>query len=348
MLSDEPASYYSLNGDDGDGDPRAPLSAHASASELKHSAQTTPVPIGDVSYIPRWRPSRLMSGDTVSEADAGDYTYAGNGGLLAGYHRWRRNGRAYARAHTLSADGRAATRNGGDRAALLAAPAQHTKRWAWRHTIAYWVCINFLIGSALFVAAGFFDYQGEAAESPVRQKATIDWPYFVGGVFFLLGGYLGYLESINVLSNAADDRDGDDDNDATDAAAAADDDDDDDDDIDDDDGDDTGDDVVVDAAAAVDDAEGGHGRPHRRRRSRAADAVVADVDDGRSGRGRRRRRSAGSVVIATRMRLFTCARPSRDLWHSFWGYSAFTVGALVFQVAPSSRACERRGNALGR
>lgn len=81
-------------------------------------------------------------------------------------------------------------------------PAErNTPRYWWRYTVSYWVSTLFMIGSVLFVVGASFDYLDD--ELPLRlnaiqKSATVHWPYFVGGIFFIAGSYLGYFAAINL------------------------------------------------------------------------------------------------------------------------------------------------------
>ena len=69
-------------------------------------------------------------------------------------------------------------------------------RWRWRHTVSYWVCITYILGSLLFVAGCAFWYKRYAYES--RKRALVTYPFLFGSVLFTLGGYLGLFQAINV------------------------------------------------------------------------------------------------------------------------------------------------------
>ena len=78
-----------------------------------------------------------------------------------------------------------------------------TKKYWWRYTLAYWVACTFIVGSALFTFGAGFDYYMPKVKIPqdrlrIRKSATVLWPYFVGGLFFVVGGYLGYHQAINL------------------------------------------------------------------------------------------------------------------------------------------------------
>ena len=44
-------------------------------------------------------------------------------------------------------------------------------RWRWRHTVSYWVCVCYILGSMLFVAGSAFWYKHYVHES--RQRALV-------------------------------------------------------------------------------------------------------------------------------------------------------------------------------
>ena len=69
-------------------------------------------------------------------------------------------------------------------------------RWRWRHTVSYWVCVSFILGSLLFVAGCAFWYKRYAYES--RKRALVTYPFLLGSVLFTVGGYLGVFQAINV------------------------------------------------------------------------------------------------------------------------------------------------------
>lgn len=69
-------------------------------------------------------------------------------------------------------------------------------RWRWRHTVSYWVCITFILGSLLFVAGCAFWYKHYVYES--RKRALVTYPFLCGSVMFTLGSYLGLFQAINV------------------------------------------------------------------------------------------------------------------------------------------------------
>ena len=69
-------------------------------------------------------------------------------------------------------------------------------RWRWRHTVSYWVCISFILGSLLFVAGCAFWYKHYVYES--RKRALVTYPFLCGSVMFTLGSYLGVFQAINV------------------------------------------------------------------------------------------------------------------------------------------------------
>ena len=54
-----------------------------------------------------------------------------------------------------------------------------------------------MIGSVLIVAGAAFDYL-TVQKDPIRQSATVHWPYFVGGLFFISGSYMGVFAAINL------------------------------------------------------------------------------------------------------------------------------------------------------
>lgn len=80
-------------------------------------------------------------------------------------------------------------------------PAERdTPRYWWRYTVSYWVSCTFMIGSVLFVVGSGFDFFDHSYVdlNPIRMSATVQWPYFAGGLFFLSGSYLGYFSAINL------------------------------------------------------------------------------------------------------------------------------------------------------
>jgi hypothetical protein len=58
------------------------------------------------------------------------------------------------------------------------------------------VCINFILGSLLFVAGCAFWYKRYVYKS--RERALVVYPFLCGSVCFTLGAYLGLFQAINV------------------------------------------------------------------------------------------------------------------------------------------------------
>lgn len=69
-------------------------------------------------------------------------------------------------------------------------------RWRWRHTVSYWVCVSFILGSLLFVSGCAFWYKHYVYAS--RTRALVTYPFLLGSVLFTLGAYLGVFQAINV------------------------------------------------------------------------------------------------------------------------------------------------------
>jgi hypothetical protein len=69
-------------------------------------------------------------------------------------------------------------------------------RWRWRHTVSYWVCISFILGSLLFIAGCAFWYKHYAFES--RKRALVTYPFLFGSIMFTTGSYLGVFQAANV------------------------------------------------------------------------------------------------------------------------------------------------------
>lgn len=69
-------------------------------------------------------------------------------------------------------------------------------RWRWRHTVSYWVCVSFILGSLLFTAGCAFWYKHYVFES--RKRALVTYPFLLGSVLFTIGSYLGVFQAINV------------------------------------------------------------------------------------------------------------------------------------------------------
>jgi hypothetical protein len=69
-------------------------------------------------------------------------------------------------------------------------------RWRWRHTVSYWVCVCYILGSMLFVAGSAFWYKHYVYES--RERALVTYPFLFGSILFTLGGYLGMFQAINL------------------------------------------------------------------------------------------------------------------------------------------------------
>ena len=69
-------------------------------------------------------------------------------------------------------------------------------RWRWRHTVSYWVCVCYILGSMLFVAGSAFWYKHYVHES--RERALVVYPFLLGSILFTLGGYLGVFQAINL------------------------------------------------------------------------------------------------------------------------------------------------------
>lgn len=189
---------------------------------------------GEIRRIAEWRPDRPSSPKKTEDAQAalearrrragGDVSLAEND-YRDGYRSWRLGLASGAVTTSSGAAGcheevrrlAAASREAGSRGTLpfpvvLEPEAQRgTTRYWWRYTMAYWVACTFIIGSSLFTFGAGFDYLMPKAPIPedrlrIRKSATVLWPYFVGGLFFIVGGYLGYYEAIN-LGRGEDQRD---------------------------------------------------------------------------------------------------------------------------------------------
>jgi hypothetical protein len=64
--------------------------------------------------------------------------------------------------------------------------------WRCRHSLSYWVCICFILGSLLFTVGCALWYKVHL------YAQSITYVFLCGSVFFTAGGYLGIFEAINV------------------------------------------------------------------------------------------------------------------------------------------------------
>mmetsp|Transcript_6985 Transcript_6985/g.25750 ORF Transcript_6985/g.25750 Transcript_6985/m.25750 type:complete len:425 (+) Transcript_6985:221-1495(+) len=76
--------------------------------------------------------------------------------------------------------------------------ASEAQSIGFMQTIAYWIAILFLYGSALFTCACFFWMLQTVNESGKRERALVSWPFLVGSLGFTAGSYLAFFEVINV------------------------------------------------------------------------------------------------------------------------------------------------------
>jgi len=69
--------------------------------------------------------------------------------------------------------------------------------WRWRHSVAYWIAVCFIVGSLLFMLGSCASLYSTTLLN-YQTKAVITAPYLIGSVFYTVGSYLGYVEVINV------------------------------------------------------------------------------------------------------------------------------------------------------
>ncbi|KAJ8599155.1 hypothetical protein CTAYLR_008304 [Chrysophaeum taylorii] len=173
----------------------------------------------DIEHIVNWQPTAYHNGGSLSPEAAAEelarFRLRAGGDMSIdfrdGYRSWRL-GRATGATENSSgllgchpAARREATMDHYDTQSALypsLAPAErNTSRYWWRYTVAYWVSTSFMIGSVLFCVGAGFDYfsdELDASPNEIRTSATVHWPYFIGGLFFISGGYMGYFEAINL------------------------------------------------------------------------------------------------------------------------------------------------------
>lgn len=70
--------------------------------------------------------------------------------------------------------------------------------WKFQRTLTYWISVLYLEGSILFSVGAAFSMCGDLMEKrDTFEKSLVTTPYFVGGICFTLGSYLGVLEVVN-------------------------------------------------------------------------------------------------------------------------------------------------------
>lgn len=72
-------------------------------------------------------------------------------------------------------------------------------QWRWRHTVSYWVCVCFILGSLLFVSGCAFWYKKYEYEA--RERALVTYPFLAGACCFTCGSYLGVFTAVNLGRN---------------------------------------------------------------------------------------------------------------------------------------------------
>jgi len=68
--------------------------------------------------------------------------------------------------------------------------------WKFQRTLTYWISVMYLEGSILFSIGAAFS-MSDLAKSKNLEHALVAGPYFVGGICFTAGSYLGVLEAVN-------------------------------------------------------------------------------------------------------------------------------------------------------
>mmetsp|Transcript_27231 Transcript_27231/g.88005 ORF Transcript_27231/g.88005 Transcript_27231/m.88005 type:complete len:760 (-) Transcript_27231:796-3075(-) len=173
----------------------------------------------DIAHIVQWQPELVYDDAGVTPESAAEelarFRLRAGGDVSAdyrdGYRSWRLGRSTGATESSAGAAGchpavrREATMERAEDAARLLyprlAPAErNTARYWWRYTVSYWVATCFMIGSVLFVAGAAFDYLSVRShlDDPIRASATVQWPYFIGGLFFISGSYFGFFAAVNL------------------------------------------------------------------------------------------------------------------------------------------------------
>uniref|UniRef100_A0A7S3K2V1 Uncharacterized protein n=1 Tax=Aureoumbra lagunensis TaxID=44058 RepID=A0A7S3K2V1_9STRA len=171
----------------------------------------------DIEHITNWQPKVFEEGPVTPESAAEElarFRMRAGGDMSVdfrdGYRSWRLGRSTGATESTSGAVGcHPAARFEAtiDRAEAtvalyprLAPAERNTARYWWRYTVSYWVATSFMIGSVLFVVGAAFDYAHKHSDRPnaVRTSSTVQWPYFIGGIFFMVGSYLGFFAAINL------------------------------------------------------------------------------------------------------------------------------------------------------
>lgn len=77
---------------------------------------------------------------------------------------------------------------------------EHRNQWLKfiaHRSIAWWIAINFMIGSFLFVLGSFIANHTSQVASFFTQGNNLTWIFFIGSIFFTLAAGLQLLEAIN-------------------------------------------------------------------------------------------------------------------------------------------------------